>query len=169
MQKEEIVGLAVRLFAIFLGFHTVRYVLSLIPYLSSSSANHIGVAFLISLVVISSLVITLLWLFPLTIAAKLIPSFEPKDRPEPLCVEGVQVVAFSVMGLWVLTTAIPDAFYWIVLAYRVKHADLESASLSTEQVAYIFSTAVELIIGLWLLFGSQGLVGVIRRIRYAGT
>jgi hypothetical protein len=73
------------------------------------------------------------------------------------------------MGLWVLTSAIPDIFYWVTFVYRIKSVNVGSTELTPENIGYIVSTIVELVIGFWLLFGSRGLLGVIRRARYAGA
>jgi hypothetical protein len=168
MQKEQIVGIAVRLSAIFLGLYTWRYVSGLVPLLAAPSQDSIGVGFLLLLALFPILASLLLWYFPLAVASKIIPDIKTEKASTPLDAGGIEVVAFSVMGLWVLTTAVPDIFYWIVFAYRTKSADFGNPELSPESVGYIVATVVELVIGFWLLFGSKGILGIIRRIRYAG-
>lgn len=109
-----------------------------------------------------------MWFFPLTVATKLIPNVKPEESAA-FGAGGIEVVAFSIMGLWVLTTAIRDIFFWITFAYRVKNVGLGISELSPEDVGNIVATVVELVIGFWLLFGSKGLLGIIRRVRYAGN
>ena len=169
MHKEQVVGIAVRLFAIFLGLYTLRHVSGLLPYAAAPSPNNISFVFLFLFAFFPILAAILLWLFPLAVATKIIPNIKAKNATAPLDANGIEVVAFSVMGLWVLTSAIPDIFYWVTFAYRIKNANIGSTELSPENIGYIVSTIVELVIGFWLLFGSRGLLGVIRRARYAGA
>jgi hypothetical protein len=169
MNKEQVVGIAVRLFAIFLGIYTFRHVSGLLPYAAAPSPNYISFSFLFLLAAFPLLAAILLWLFPLAVAAKIIPNIKEKETPAALDAGGIEVVAFSVMGLWVLTYAIPDIFYWVTYVYRIKNINIGSPELTPENIGYIVSTIVELVIGFWLLFGSSGLLGVIRRARDAGA
>lgn len=169
MHKEQIVGIAVRLFAIFLGLYTLRYVGGILRYTVEPSLSNVSVTFLFLPALILALVAILLWFFPLTVATKIIPSIKTSSAPTSLDAGGIEVIAFSVMGLWVLTTAIPDAFHWITFVYLAKSVNVGNSELSPENIGYIVSTIVELVIGFWLLFGSRGLLGIIRRARYTGT
>lgn len=168
MHKEQIVGLAVRLFAIFLGFYTLRYASSFLPYVSAPPPNNISLLFAGAVVLPPILAAVLMWYFPLALANKLIPDIKTKDAPVPLDAGGIEVVAFSIMGLWVLTSAIPDIFHWATYVYQVRNKHFGYFELTPENVGNIVSTVVELVIGVWLLFGSRGILGLIRRARYAG-
>lgn len=168
MRKEQIVGIAVRLFAIFLVLYTLRYASSLLPYAALPPPNNISFAFISTLALFPILAAVLLWFFPLSVATTLIPGIKTKKQPAPLDAGGIEVVAFSVMGLWALTTAIPDILYWIAFTYRVKSVGIGSPELSPENIGNIVATIAELVIGFWLLFGSRGLLGVVRRARQAG-
>ena len=80
MHKEQIVGIAVRLFAVFLAIYALRYASGLIPYLADSSSYKISATFLFLIVLFPILAAILLWIFPLTIAAKLIPNIKEIGR-----------------------------------------------------------------------------------------
>ena len=121
MHKEQIVGIAVRLFAVFLAIYVLRYASGLIPYLADSSSYKISATFLFLIVLFPILAAILLWIFPLTIAAKLIPNIKAKEPTKSLDSGEIELVAFSVLGLWVLTTAIPDIFHWGTFVYMVKN------------------------------------------------
>lgn len=168
MKKEQVVGIAVRLFAVFLGLYTVRYVTGLIPLLVDPSPNKPGVGFLVLLAAFPTLAAILLWYFPLAVASKIIPDIKTAKAPARLDAGGIAVVSFSIMGLWVLTTAIPDMFYWATFAYQTKNTDIGNPELSPEHIAYMVSTVIEIVIGFLLLLGSRGILGIIRRFRYAG-
>lgn len=167
MPKEQVVGIAVRLFAIFLALETIRYASSLLPYAASPPPNNISLGFIATLLFFPLLAAFLLWRFPLAVATNLIPDIKKQEQHSSLGANDIQVIAFSVMGLWVLTTAIRDIFYWVTFVYQIKNSGLGNPTLSPENVGNIVSTVVELVIGFWLLFGSKGLVGIIRRARQA--
>lgn len=164
MQKEQIVGLAVRLFAIFLVVYTLRHVSGLLPYAGESSPNNVSFLFIGLFTICPLLAAALLWFFPLTVAAKLLPPAATSTPPPTAALEnkGAEDVAwyFSLMGLWVLTTAIPDIFYWVTITYHI-----EDAAFSSQNKGNMAATLSQLILGFWLLFGSRGWVGIIRRIR----
>jgi hypothetical protein len=56
-----------------------------------------------------------------------------------------------------------------MFTYRVKAMAVGSPGLVPDHIGYMVATVVELAIGFWLLFGSKGLIGIIRRARQAGT
>lgn len=169
MHKEQVVGLAVRLFALFLGIYVLRYGSGLIPYLADSSTFKISFTFLILVVLFPVLAAILLWMFPLTIAAKLIPNIKTQEPPKSLDSTEIEVIAFSILGLWVLASALSDAFHWVTYIYIIKNSVAPRVELSPENIGNIVATVVELAIGFWLLFGAKGVIGVIRRMRHAGS
>jgi len=168
VHKEQIVGLAVRLFALFLGVYVLRYGSGLIPYLADSSTFTISLTYLILVVLCPVLAAVLLWMFPLTIAAKLIPDIKKQEPPKAIDSAEIEVVAFSILGLWVLANAIQDAFHWATYVYIIKNSVTPKVELTPENIGNIVATVVELVIGLWILFGSKGVIGFLRRMRYAG-
>lgn len=169
MNKEQVVGIAVRLFAIFLGLYTLWQVSSLLPLISNPPPNNFSLTFIFLMAAPLILTAMLLWRFPLIVAAKIIPDVRMKNPATPLDAGSIGVVAFSVMGLWVLATAVPDIVYWFIFIYRTKSVDIGDPTLSPANIAGLVSTIVELVIGFWLLFGSKGILGLIRLARYAGA
>lgn len=169
MHKEQVVGIAVRLFAIFLGLYTLWQVSSLLPLISSQPSNNFSLTFILLMAAPLIIAAILLWRFPLVVAARIIPDVRTKKPVTPLDAGSIGAVAFSVMGLWVLATAVPDIVYWITFIYRTKSADIGNPTLSPANIAGLVSTIVELVIGFWLLFGSRGILGLIKLARYAGA
>jgi len=110
VQEEQIVGLAVTLFAIFLVVYTIRYGSSLLPM--TRPPNNISFLLLAGLTVPLFLAALLLWIFPLTVAGTILPGVKASHSSVPLAAGEIQIVAFSILGLWVLATAVPDIFYW---------------------------------------------------------
>jgi hypothetical protein len=164
MQKEQIVGLAVRLFAIFLVVYTIRYGSSLLPM--THPPNNVSFLLITGFTVPLLLAAFLLWTFPLTIAKTILPEVKTSSGTVPLEASGIQVVAFSILGLWVLSTAVPDVFYWSTFIYLAKGINF---SLTPEHIGNALATVIELVIGFWLLFGAKGLRGLLRLARTSST
>lgn len=167
MQKEEVVGIAVRLFAIFLFLYTLRYVSGLLPLAAAPPPNNVSLMFIFLLGLFPILAAVLLWFFPLTVAGRIIPNIKSKTSTSKLSAGEIEVVAFSVMGLWVLTFAIPDTFYWVTFVLLLKNVEVGNVHLTPDNIASIVTTIVELAIGFWLLFGSRGVFAIVRRFRQA--
>lgn len=168
MKKEEIVAIAVRLFAIFLFVYAVRMVPGMVVLIRQEVES---IDFIFGLVFLAShlLVALLLWVFALAIARTLLPGGKPGKAPARLALGDIQAVAFSVMGLWVLASAVPDIFYWGSFLYQTNVSGWGYRELSPENTGNIVSTLVELAIGLWLLFGARGLAGLVKMARGTGA
>lgn len=169
MQKEQIVGIAVRLFAVFLAIYVLRYSSGVISYIAKSTDYVIGLPFLAVIVLFPLLAALLLWLFPLSVASRLIPDIKAKEPPKALSGSEAELIAFSVLGLWVLASAVPDVFNWVTFVYLMKSSGAGRAELSPDNIGNIVATVIELVIGFWLLFGSRGVIVVVKRMRHAGS
>lgn len=81
----------------------------------------------------------------------------------------IQFITFTFMGLYLLTSALPSILSLIILfVTKNNNPQFNEIYLKYLNPAYVTSTVAELIIGTWLLLGSQGLVNLIRKLRYAG-
>jgi len=169
MRLVQIVGLVVRVFAVFLVVNNLFYAARVIDYAMSKPDHYIAMALNLVLAFVPTFVAIFLWFFPLAVATKLIPDVGNASVQAPMGAEELEVVAYSVVGLWVLTAALPDALYWAVLYYRAKADPAMSPNLPPASIAAMLLTGGKLVLGIWLMLGSRGLVGLIRRIRYAGT
>lgn len=168
MQKEHIVAIAVRLFSIFMFVYLVRYMSSFIPIITDPITYKGRQLLPILFVIVLIFVATLLWFFPLTVAKKILPNINPSPASVPLAAKEIELVAFTVLGLWMLAHAIPDVFYWGTFVYMIKSSNLSVGGLRPEQVSAILATIIELAIGLWLLVSSNGIIQLIRKVRYVG-
>ena len=112
VNKEQAVGLAVRLFAIFLVVYTLRYATSVVAFSILEPPDYIGSSLILLVGFSPILIAILLWRFPLTVASKLMPKVTAKEKSKVSSETELQVVAFSTLGLWVIVSAIPDTFYW---------------------------------------------------------
>ncbi len=165
VSREDVVAICTRLFAIFLALVAVRSGVQ-------AAVQNIGqidrVIWLLAESALPLAVAILLWLFPLTVARKLLPVMRT-DRT-PISSEGTPLIEIgcTLLGLWLLAAAISDAVYWsayLFLAFRL--GDVHA--ISPESKGAIIATVVELAVALWLLLGYNGILGAIRRFRVAGV
>jgi hypothetical protein len=105
----------------------------------------------------------LLWVLSAR-GAKLIFGREETENTTRASVQDIQVIAFSLGGLYLVANAIPELlnnalfFAWLFLKGN-KLDDIASV---------LIFPFIRLAIGLWLLFGAKGIVVFIKKIRKAG-
>jgi hypothetical protein len=108
-----------------------------------------------------------LWFFPATLATKLLPS--PKNEVVSAVPTGMSdwaTLGFLLIGVWGLSSAVPNALYWIVFIRA--NENIEFAGLSRESVAGIVATGARLAISLWLVLGAKGIGAILWKIRTGG-
>ena len=103
----------------------------------------------------------LLWFYPSTISSKLSASADAISN-ESDNIKALSEILISLIGLYVLANAIPDLVYHIVLYIVSNNENLEI--LPIDRAASI-ATIVELIIGLFLLYGSGLIHMVVKRLK----
>lgn len=111
-----------------------------------------------------------LWLKAGRIAAYMLPDREEALERAALSIEDVQSTAFSVIGILVLAGAIPQMVQTvssIVIMHNLQY-DSKNQWFYAHDIVRIAELVVQLIIGIWLFFGSRGIVGLYRRMREAG-
>ena len=168
MTKEQIVALAIRLFSVFLFIYGIRAIGTIVPINDLDQMSMMAWILTIVFALAFSAIAVLLWFFPLLVARKLLPVSDQKEGKSVVALQDIDVIAFSVIGLWILATAIPDMVYWIMM-WSVLLNKVSINDVSFDYIASSVSTVLELCIGLWLLVGAQGLRGVVRRFRHAGS
>jgi hypothetical protein len=96
---------------------------------------------------------------------------EPEAARSRATARDVHMIAFSVVGLWVLVEAVPGLTYYIAELFIVR-ADPSSSnyfgSVMRSVGGGLMQNILRIIIGLWLLFGASGLVDLLRRARNFG-
>jgi hypothetical protein len=168
VSREDFVAIASRLFAIFLLITAIRLGTTTVAASSSFSSDWNWALFLAATSLPIVAISALLWFFPLTVARKLLPVMrEPRPPADPGSLTALEL-ALTVIGFWVLSTALTDAVYWSVFLVQVYNSSIPVAADPTQK-ASLAATVAELLIGLWCVFGSRGLANLVTRIRYAGS
>lgn len=101
------------------------------------------------------------------IALMLVPV--QKEPPQPSV--DLEASGVTLLGVYLLYRAIADSVYHIGTLYqasqiaKLQGARTDVAYLTPEQYGEIAATAVEFAMGIWLIFGSKGLVNLFRAFR----
>jgi Ca2+/Na+ antiporter len=170
MSREDVVAVALRLFAVYLLLIVLR---TSIPALTASEGDPSALppVLWLALLVVPMLGLALLfWVFPLSVAARLLPVMReprPPVRAEAAEVEGI---ALTLLGLWLCAAALSDAVYWVIVHLSLSRSEMwVGYEVSSETFASMVTTGFELVLGLWLMLGSRGWQQALRRWRYAGS
>ena len=85
----------------------------------------------------------------------------------PASRDDIQQVLFAAVGLFILIHAAGDLAETIYIRYTLKSQGLEPPRF-VDQTGHALVAAAKVLIGLFLVFGSSGLVGAIKRFRETG-
>ncbi|MBN1899812.1 hypothetical protein JW926_00635 [Candidatus Sumerlaeota bacterium] len=172
MNRDEIVTLSLKLAGIFclvlLIFYSSIFLGNLLSLIKAKSIE--GILSAIFVIVIPFIIfasITYLLLFKTDLLSKKIFPSAIKSEPRSISSKEIQALAFSIMGVWILSSAIPDIFQIISSRMLVK-AYPESAAahqMTLTSISHVVSLIVRLLIGLYLFLGSKGLVNLWHKIQ----
>lgn len=114
----------------------------------------------------------ILWIFTSQITKYLLPEDLNNDENEKkINLEELQYIAFSIIGVLILSSALPQLFNLVPNIIKMNDigSSLVTSSYKTEVIFAIIEKAVRVLIGLFLIFGSKGLVGLLKKIRGLGV
>jgi|SRR5581483_4970278 len=147
MSPHQAVAVAVRIFAAWLGITVLRDLASFI-FLKPSDIP--GFGFAVTVVVLAAVLVATLWFFPRTIAGKLLSSDSAK--PEAAASPDLWLaMGCALLGLWMLTSSLPTLIFDTYALLRFNYGD-ERGNVPQSVAYYV----VEVVIGLWLVFGGRG-------------
>ena len=165
MSREDLIAVAARLFAVFLLVTVARSLPGAIALIGQDGPQ--PSLWLVGLVVVPSIAVcAFLWFFPLTIARKLLPAMSEPRSETSMSGSIALSVGLTLLGVWVLAYALPDAIYWATLMLLTRRVGAAYFEWGHEQIASIVTTIAELILAAWLIFGSSGIKRLILRYRY---
>lgn len=167
MTSRQFVALGVRLFCIWLAIYIMTAMASFWVAVSQQPQHGNAATVVLGIITVFALLVILLWLFPLTVARKLLPRSAQDQLVALPPHEQIERAGFCLMGLWLLTHAVPGLVFDVVVT-RLYHAD-GTLELRPQDYAAIAEHLVELAIALWLLFGARGLRGLLTWARSAGS
>lgn len=166
MSREDYVAVAARLFAIYLVFLVVISTPLAVQSLMMPGGGMEFLGWFVTSLVICLAIAALLWLFPLTVARKLLPVM--KEPRSDTAINGSLAMSLGLvlMGVWFLANAIADGFYWLVYFAQAAQLPTYSSDWQPEQTANIVAALVQLVLAMILIFGHAGIRRLVHRIRY---
>ena len=165
MTPHQALALGVRLFAIWCALVIVREVFGFLaisrPPLDSQELTFVTVGS-----VVSAILLLILWFFPKSIARGLLPN--STDAPsQALSYQMWFTLGTALLGLWFVASSITPILRDLSVMYVFRPELINAEDIRSLHVG-LFFYAVELVLGLCLLFGATGIRKLIWRIRNAG-
>ena len=165
MSPHQVVAVGVRLFAIWLAIYALRVAPGFLVQVRKYD-DQFAIGLTIATVPIVLGVLIVLWFFPRTIARRLLPG-SPPPEPPVISPDAWFAVGCSLLGLWVLSDAIPALVKYFMFLYLDQRSG-GATSLPAGWHAGAVSYVVHLLIGFWLLLGAKGVRKLVMWARYAG-
>lgn len=158
MTKKEIAVLSFKVLSIYAFIRVIDNVYYTLGSITSTEegANRLLIIAPQLLLVLSGI---LLWYIAPRLASSVFKSSTIENEPNA-SLSDIQAVAFSVVGIFLLASSIPEIVKIIVI-YNTMWAVGSKEVL----IQAIIVLSIKMILGLWLLLGSRGLVKFIRSTR----
>ena len=162
MTPHQSLAVAVRLFAIWLAIYVARDMLGLYVLGRKQGDPH-SLAIAVAVSALAVLFLIVLWFFPRTITRGLlpVPSDAPPQRSSP---EIWFAAGSSLIGLWVMTSAVPALIRNLTVMYLSRSDSVDLSGLRSALLYYF----VEFAVGVWLIVGAPGIRRFIWWARSAG-
>ena len=168
MTPLQTIVVAVRLFAIWIGLTLFTLVPSAWAYVRGSSLG-LGTTLSIAGALVGMVAVALfLWWFPLTVARRLLPGALSEPKETQTSPEEWFLVGTRLMGLWILTRALPTLAFQIAYLYLSEGPDAERMASPPTRWSLV-PQVLQAVVGLALLFGAEGLLGLLRLARRTGA
>jgi flagellar biosynthesis protein FlhB len=171
MTKKNALALACKIIGILTAVYTARFLYMLvIPAGQALGGGHQWVDMVSAIFIFGGLVIPAAAAVALIVWAERIAKWLCGERADDVVTTGVetkelQEVAFSVLGLWLATTALVSL---AVVVYSFGSRIIQDQAVSWVPRAKTVANLLQLAVGLFLLFSARGFVGFIRILRKAG-
>lgn len=161
MTPQQVVGMGVRLFAIFLALTALQYASTVPVALARSGWESGAPAYMVAIGYATAALA--LWHFPMVVAHKLVPRTHDQCGFSPQLYDLARV-GCALLGLWLLIRSLPAATSLFFRAYLVSGTSGSIfGSMSVEAKLDLLYYAVELSIALFMLIRSASAARFILR------
>lgn len=173
MTIKDIARLACRLMAVYTIIGAVK-ALNYVIVLPGSSPEGIRASLIVTAFlpfILLSALAAILWYRAESLANHLAPDRELSPGRLEIHGEDVQVIAFSLAGVLVLASAVPQLVQVVASVidlYGFPQPLRETGFFITTTITKATGLLIQSIIGLWLTLGSRGVVALLKKIREAG-
>ena len=161
MTKDDIVALSLRLSSIFLFLSALSKAVTTVP--NWLRAGELSISAALVMIVLPIMVAIIFWKYAYSLAKTFVPTVPSKAIDIKWSLAEIETTAFTVVGLYVLTSAIPNVLY--LLSFVIQASALSASKTEPGFVPRYIHAGAELFIGFWLLSGAKGLHGFLRKVR----
>lgn len=172
MKQLHLIGVLVRLFALFWFAKTLQSFPLLFndfqPWGDGLGNSPNWMAMIPAAVFVASLLAAaLMWLFHLPVARLFFFANSGEKMLELSGAEHLESAVFAAAGLWLVLIGLTDGVYWLTfyLYARTNYSMGGEFFWTPENRANVAATAVEFLIGGFLLLRRDGVLALIRRLR----
>jgi hypothetical protein len=175
MEHRALAALIIRITGLIVIVSAITYTgRSFGPFFVADTAQELSADLVLASIVISLGVPVVLGLllvyFPSTVTTRVL-RIEGLNAENEEDTKAIERVAFAAIGLWLTLYAVIDTVY-IYAKVRLFYRFLEDMPAYTkpppmlaDDLGGLVASAVQLLIGLWLLIGNRGIVNVLARLR----
>ena len=118
------------------------------------------ISLLLSLIPVVLLLLFGLYLFfSDKLPSKIASSMEQEEKTTSFTFQDVQVLAFSIIGVWLLSSAVPT-FIHLIVQIRLIHSTYQesvSAFRNSMYISQIIAAVLKIALGIYLFLGGKGL------------
>ncbi len=168
MDYKDLTNILMKVVGAIIIAYTIVGIPTYIAYYFAQQEESLFNFLLLSMVpmVIPLLLGALLFTFPNAIANRII---KKSDVESSFDSKELEMVAFAVLGMYLLFNVVSDLFFHLVSLYLANTKGLPYDTGADHPYALIIATLAELAFALYLLLGSKSLVAVLRSLRTMGT
>jgi hypothetical protein len=168
VNREDIVAVAARLFAIYLVVLALQFVVSSVS-LNYQEAGTVSTLLVVAVTVTVAAIAAYLWLFPLTVARGLLPVMKDRDDSQPLTMSIAFGLGLALLGVWLFCRSLTDLVYFSALWAMTNASDGSIVNIGPGQYAALASAVVRFALSIFLMFGSSGIRRSFLRLRYGNS
>jgi hypothetical protein len=165
MSPHQVLAVSVRLFAIWLFLYATSNMTGSYVEAHRYSAPDSLVPLILGFCVIV-FICAFLWFFPLFVARRILHSSTTNDV-SPAAVDSWFSVGCSLIGVWVLATAIPALVKYGLVNYLGRKFWPDTFVANPEWPLLVAVSVFQLAVGIWLFIGGKGLKKVFDWARHA--
>jgi hypothetical protein len=155
MTPQQLLGIGIRLFALWLLLSSFPFLVTVPDNLAASSLETDGArALSLTLGAAHVLVAALLWFFPMLVAHKLIPKTRHQDYLQANALELARVGS-GLLGLWLAAKSLPDIVWFIFRTFLHASTGANFAPIAADQKLGIAVSAFEIGLGIALIVKSS--------------
>jgi len=163
MTPQQLIGMAVRLFALWLALSSISYLVAIPNAFSSSTASNTA-SMILTYAMGASYILAalLLWIFPMFVAHKILPR---TNHTNTLNVSGFNLAQAGVglLGLWLTAKALPSISWVVFRAFITVDMGSTFSALAPEMKLEFGVAILEALLGVFFVAKSDVLARAIMR------